>query len=399
MRVINVHVAVQICLRWAAVACLLIAQLGCTSLKAPVVAPADPALLHQVFIAPPYIPGHILEEPGDDFMTVTPAMRAFVKQTVPDKGSSEKKLNALFRAFTTTGTHPIQYDPQATFTAEEVYRQGRGNCLAFSAMFIALAREVGLTASFQEVDVPPAWDAINSDTLIQYRHVNVKVKVRGRNEGVIDLRIDRYSESFPQRKVADNVGLAHHYSNLSMQHLLNSDLNRAYVYARAAILADKSRAFIWNNMGIIQRRLGYLDLAEASYRQALTLDSQNWSAMNNLAYIEDVKGNPVRGAELRALAKRARMRNPYYNYAMAQNAYRNGEYEDAFSLVNTAVSRYRREHRFYYLRGLSRWKLGEPDAAIRDLKRAIAMGKRDSVSYDDLVLSYQLQLEKWENSG
>ena len=38
---------------------------------------------------------------------------------------------------------------------------GRGNCLSFSSMFVAMAREADLTAYFQEVYIPPNWRTVN----------------------------------------------------------------------------------------------------------------------------------------------------------------------------------------------------------------------------------------------
>jgi len=380
------------------IAGLILLLTGCSSISTDIAPPVAADLRH-VMQAPPYIPDHILNEPEVDLLGVTPEMRAFVQQLVPEDGSREHRLDTLFSAFGYNAIRPVIYDPRSTLIASEVFETGKANCLAFSAMFIALAREAGLEAYFQEVDVPPAWDAVNYQTLVQYRHVNVKVKVRDNRDGVVDLRMDRYSQSYPQRQISDNTGRAHYYSNMSMQYVLNGDLNRAYVAARRAIQADDSKSFIWNNMGIVQRRLGYPDLAEASYRQAIQLDPHDWSAINNLAYIYEFNGDLEKGTELRELANGYRMDNPYYNYAMAQSAYHNADYEKAVTLVNEALTRYRREHRFYYLRGLSLWQLGDSQAAIKDVKRAIKMGQQDIASHTDEVADYRQQLAEWQQTS
>ena len=48
------------------------------------------------------------------------------------------------------------YD-EITRTASETFRARRGNCLSFSNMFVAMARDVGLDVQFQEVEIPPDW--------------------------------------------------------------------------------------------------------------------------------------------------------------------------------------------------------------------------------------------------
>ena len=56
-----------------------------------------------------------------------------------------------------------------------------------------------------------------------------------------------------------------------------------------------------------------------------------------------------------AYRKRVRLHeslNPYYHYALAEGAYRDGDYANALSEIKSAISRKRDDHRFYFLEGL-----------------------------------------------
>lgn len=353
----------------------------------------DSALLDQVMTPPPQVTPAMLEAPGVDLLDLSPEMKAFVDAVVPAEGNREQRIDALFQTLRTNAAFAIDYDANATLTAAETFRQRRGNCLSFSAMFIAMAREAGVDARFQQVDVPPIWDSQEGNTLLQYQHVNVTAKLGRRLGGVIDFRVDLYRETYPKRTLTDEEALAHYYSNISVDYLLEDRIEEAYVAARRALLADSDQGFIWNTMGIIQRRFGELELAEASFRQALSLDQQDWLAVGNLANVYLLRGEQQEADRLRALSDAIKLRNPYYRYALAQRAYRRGAYDEARTQLDLALRGKRNESRFYYLRGMSLWKLGESDSAMDDLERAIKIA-----SEGDTVALYQRQLDEWQGS-
>lgn len=354
----------------------------------------DSLQLAKVLVPPPQVTPAMLAEPEVDFLALSPAMKEFVAAVVRTGASREQRIDALFETLRDNAAFSIDYEANATLTAAETFRQRRGNCLAFSAMFIAMAREVGVDARFQLVDVPPSWDSQQGDTLVQYQHVNVKTQLGPRFTGVIDLRVDLYRETYPKRLLSDAEALAHYYSNLSVDHLFSERLGEAYVAARRALLADSGQGFVWNTMGIIQRRLGDLDLAEASFRQALMLNARDWLALGNLASVYASRGDGEEAERLRALSDVIKLRNPYYRYALAQRAYRRGAYDEARDLLDRALSGKRDEPRFYYLRGMSLWKLGEPTSAMDDLRKAIKVAREE-----DSMALYQRQLDEWQGGA
>ncbi|MGI1679300.1 MAG: tetratricopeptide repeat protein [Cellvibrionaceae bacterium] len=372
---------------------------ACSAIETTHIAPPAKVDLEQILIPPEGVSEELLSEPEVDLLGLSPAMKKFVDTYVPKKGTREEKLEKLFDAISYNPDYKIQYDARATLTGADVFKTQRGNCLAFSAMFIALAREAGLVANFQQVDVPPSWDALSDEVLIQYRHVNAKIQLKYGRDGVIDFRIDRYSETYPRQILSDDMGLALYYSNISMQHVVEGDFARAYVASKRALEADSSTAFIWNNMGIVQRRLGNLSLAEASYRQALQLNPYDWSALNNLAFVFDKYNEKERADELRQLSDKYKLRDPYYRYALAQYSYRKGDYNEVIELLDVSVSKRRSEHRFYYLRGLAYWEQGDKQRAISDVKKAIKVSKNSSFTQSNVLViqaRYERTLDSWE---
>src|SRR6187399_815490 len=80
-----------------------------------------------------------------DPFEVTPEMTAFAREATRFAPSPLDKLEALQRALVDP-SFGFAYDKDATLTAAEVFALRRGNCLAFTALFVGLARSVGIDA-------------------------------------------------------------------------------------------------------------------------------------------------------------------------------------------------------------------------------------------------------------
>jgi hypothetical protein len=83
-------------------------------------------------------------------LAVTDDMRAFLDAHVHPRAADQVRLRELIEAIITTDVFSLEFNDR-TRTASEAFRLRTGNCLSFSNMFVAMAREVGLMF-FQEVD-------------------------------------------------------------------------------------------------------------------------------------------------------------------------------------------------------------------------------------------------------
>lgn len=92
-------------------------------------------------------------EPAD-ILALTPEMIAFLDRNVDRSRNQHAELKQLLHAVLQSGRFELVYD-DVTRTAEETFRDRRGNCLSFTNLFVALARNLGLDARFQEVEIPP----------------------------------------------------------------------------------------------------------------------------------------------------------------------------------------------------------------------------------------------------
>ena len=112
--------------------------------------------------APPELSQEFLQGVADDHgvaardltspIAVDDEMRAWLAKWVRPTDTSLEQLREVLLGFHSPRGLDLKYDPGYTGTAREVFTSHRYNCLSFSHLFIALARELGIDAYYLNVD-------------------------------------------------------------------------------------------------------------------------------------------------------------------------------------------------------------------------------------------------------
>ncbi|MEX2963997.1 transglutaminase domain-containing protein [Microbulbifer sp. TYP-18] len=290
----------------------------------------------------------------EDILNPSAEMRAFL-DSLPAETTAPARLENLLRAFA-ADNFSIFYDPDATISAAEAYSQQRGNCLAFSALIVAMARELGVEAHFNEVFVPPTW-YLDRDQMVLYQHINAAINP-GQNTRVIDFNFTAGNPNFRQRRLTDNQALAKFYSNLAADFLRDKAYGKAFYHQRKALDLAPEDADLWSNLGVIYRAAGHPERGMAAYQVALSLDADNLSTLTNLQRaLRD--SNRLQEADLIAQRlNRYRRKNPYYWYTLALQSYSDADYEVAAAYARDAMTIDRNDHRFHFLLGMARYQMG-----------------------------------------
>ncbi|WP_444923365.1 tetratricopeptide repeat protein [Microbulbifer sp. DLAB2-AF] len=326
-----------------------------------------------------------LEElPQEDLLGLDSDLRAYLQELAP-KASPQSRLAALIRAFEQRD-FTVEYDESSTLTAMETYRQARGNCLAFTLMMVAMARELGAEASFNQVEVPPVWSHDEAETFIVYRHVNM-VSESSRGRRVVDFNLAAYDPAYDQHILDDTTAFALYYSNRGVELMREGEREQAFLYLRKALELRPQRSDLWANLGAIYSHFGFFDEAQQSYQQALNLKSSNLVAISNLERLYRRNGESVIADEYAKRARYHRERNPYYLFYQARDAYEQGDFKRAERRLRKAVSRYEGDHRFHFLLGLARYQLGKMAASRESFEEAFSL-----VTSPSTVNAYQRKL-------
>lgn len=324
--------------------------------------------------ASPLASGAALPEVArEDLLTVTPEMSAFLGDYISPKQKQAFRLKRLLYAIMGEGAFELTYD-NVTRTAQETFREQRGNCLSFTNMFVAMARHVGLDASYQEVEIPAEW-SLSGQSFLLSQHVNVFVRLDHDETRIVDFDILDFNTAYGRRVITDERARAHYYNNIGVEHMLNGDTALALANFRAGVREDPTFAPAWTNLGILHRREGFPAYAEAAYLQALEADRFNLVAMSNLGSLYEQEGMEERAAEYRARAAAHRNKNPYFRFYTAGEAFVAGDYQTAIGHLKYAIRKRDDEPRFYSLLSLSYLMSGDQAAARRWMEKAEAVAR------------------------
>ncbi|MGI9293047.1 MAG: transglutaminase domain-containing protein, partial [Pseudomonadales bacterium] len=238
----------------AAFVCGAILLAGCstTSLKLNSVstpqAQLDDLLNGEVFL------GHKVaasELPDIDVLSFDKQMKAFLDRYVLQYKYKQDRVHRLLQALFSPGVHGMRYQAEETKTASEAFRTRSGNCLAFTNMFVAMARKAGLKAHYQNVLVAPEW-AKSDNSIMLRRHVNAVVDLNRFSRRTVDFNSSVGSSVVHQGDVIpDNEAFAQYFNNIAIEYLHANDYPQAFLYLRKALATDPESAFIWSNLGVL----------------------------------------------------------------------------------------------------------------------------------------------------
>ena len=315
----------------------------------------------------------------DDAFALDGEMQEFVRQVRDFGGDSTTKVNHLLQAMKQRGLFSLEYNEALTRTVSGTFHERRGNCLSFTMLFIALARESGLHARYQLVDVPPQWN-LDSDLVVIANHVNAVIDSRTDKDLVVDFNRTNFHGDFVTHRIDDAYAAALFYTNLGAEAMLRRDYPQSFTLLREAVHARADVAPPWVNLGVLYGRQGLYEYAEASYLRALQIAPQERSALANLAGIYEALGDTQRAAEYRERVRRYQDINPYYHYARAQKAYHDKQYEDTLAELRHAIRLRSDESVFYALQGQVLTALGREGDAAKSFARATENQRSESVT-------------------
>lgn len=303
-------------------------------------------------------------------LAMSPELRAFVYAAVEGTTDREDRILALTRAIVDEEGLGLKYVQDATYTASQTFRSGTGNCIGFSNLLIASARELGLNAQYELVLHWPDWDKVG-DLLVGSLHMRVVSRVAGK-QLVFDFYPEPIESSYASRPLSDDDARAHHLNNLAMAAMSRGEDAYAYALMRRAIEWSPATAFIWSNLGVLLSRHELYSMAEAALNEALLIEPDGLSALSNLQRLYMSQGRDEKARWLDERLERYRARNPYYHARLGQMAYEQGDFAAAVEHFKNAIRRKKKEHDFYVQLSRSYERLGRSELALKALNRAQA---------------------------
>ena len=134
-----------------------------------------------------------------------------------------------------------------------------------------------------------------SERRAQARHASVLVSTRQLSDVQARLRVGAIGKDATTRAYLDLVdrgqATAADLNALAIELAARGLVDDAIEYVRAALSADRDDADLWNNLGVLLRKLDKDDAAMAAFERAVSLDPNHALAHYNLGSVHDEVGH------------------------------------------------------------------------------------------------------------
>ena len=316
--------------------------------------------------------------------------KAFVESTIAPMNNKFDQMEALVKAIFDRSELNLLYQGDANTTANDTFDAQAANCLSMSIMTYALAIEAGFNVDFQEIMIPEYWTRRGGFSLLN-GHINLKmlapndptVFVFNKRSYQVDFDPQSSRRGLPKKTVSKKAVLSMFYNNKGADAVLRKDYVSAYAYFREALLIQPSFQAAWVNLGILYRLSQYFPQAENAYQHALFINSDNLTAMENLAYLYKLTGRNTQAEAILAKVEGQRNNNPYYHVDLGEQEMEQQHWDQALAHFRKALALDRSTHEVYF--GLARayFEIGELQQSERYLKQAKnkARNKHDEEKY------------------
>lgn len=299
---------------------------------------------------------------------LTDEMRRWVHTKVPSTRSAEDRIALLQDRLLNSGEMEVEYEWGYTGTAQEVFEKRRANCLAFTFLFVGMAREAGIPVYFLAVQ-----DSANyrksDDLVVISDHIAVGYGARV-DQTIIDFSVDASDEYRQIRAISDITAIAMYHSNRGAEALQAGFVTAAVEWLQLAVAIDPELANARANLGVALRRKGDVQGAEKAYKAAMEIDPRTYSAYHNLAALLRYQGREEEAKAYEATLEHSPSRNPYTYIALGDISLLGGRVEEAEKLYRRAINLNRKNAEGYAAMGQLAVTAGDLERARKMLRKA-----------------------------
>jgi tetratricopeptide (TPR) repeat protein len=335
-------------------------------------APAPDALFRDDLFAPPSE-----RISAEQVFAMSPAMRQYLErelQAAAIKGTRQALIEAVAQ-----GQLKLEYDSVSTRTAAEAFDARAGNCLSLVIMTAAFAKSLGLEVQYHAAAVGDLWSRSGNIYFLN-GHVNVTLGRRYTDSRIlydsaelmtIDFLPGSEIRGLRTRPIDEPTILAMFMNNRAAEALVRGRLDDAYWLAREGMRYSPAYWGSYNTLGVVYLRRGQPLLAERAFRRVLEHEADNTRAWANLALTLERQGRKEEAAAADRELARLERHAPFHFFHLGIAAMEAGDFRAAREAFSKEVSRAPEYHEFHFWLGLAELRLGNVEAARRELAAAL----------------------------
>lgn len=342
---------------------------GCAT--APVGPPPEP-LFHDARFAPPSE-----RISAAEVFALNDDMRRYVREKLDVRRATLGSRQALVEAVL-YGDLRLEYDSAHTRTAAEAFEARAGNCLSLVILTGALAKELGLSVTYNHAFIPELWSRTGNVYFLN-GHVNVTLGRRSFESRIgydaaelmtIDFLPPLELRGLRVEALEESTIVAMFMNNRAAEALVRGRLDDAYWWARAATHQDPAFMAAYNTLGVIYMRSGEPADAERVFRHVLAAEPRNTRAWANLALALARQGHDPEARSAERQLARLEGEAPFYFFHKGLAAMEAGDFRSARTLFTRELERDPDYHEFHFWLALAELRLGNVERARTELAAA-----------------------------
>jgi tetratricopeptide (TPR) repeat protein len=308
---------------------------------------------------------------------VNDEIRALAREATAGALTDSGRVRALVQTITGLAGFSLSYDWLSNKTAQEVYREGKGNCLAYSNLFVGMARSAGLDAGYADVSFTERVTR-EAEIVVHSQHITAVARL-ATGTTLVDFSANPGRTYIGFKPIDDLEAIANFYNNQGFLYgyfTENQDvdfdpLEKELEMYRLALEILPTFRRARNNLGVALRRRGRVDEAIQEYLLVIQQHPKYAEAYSNLGAAYLYEGHTQEALHAYRVAARYAGRDGYIHARLGALLLRLGRYQEAITQLKKGLSKQSdmADARFHL--GECYRQLGDDKKAIEEYRAAL----------------------------
>lgn len=323
----------------------------------------------------------------DEVFRLSPDLEYKIRAARLRDASIQSRVNFLLELIYSSDKRPFVYAGYHSTIASETWDKNRGDCLSLSILAYALGKRLELPIAIQEIPMPVQFDRHGNTEYLQ-AHVNTIIlnpQLSLSDSSFAGERgymlIDFDPGQFTQRRgnlLSEKQIMAHFYNNLAVESMLKNEMQRAYMYFKAAVAMMPSHTTTYTNLAVFYARQANKAKAIDVLEYASRFIDDNPVLLRNLhsLYRDSNRHEAATALEKRIVA--IQDTNPYYLIGKGLSALQLNEYKAAIAYLERAQKLTSGFEEVHQALAEAYWKIGATTQAKQQLELLASINANNS---------------------
>jgi tetratricopeptide (TPR) repeat protein len=302
---------------------------------------------------------------------LTPQIQKEVEKNVGYGAPAVERLRRIVRYLNDKGYINFHYEPDMSLTAKEAFEARRGDCMAYTNLFLGIARFLKVPVYF--VHVSEARNYYVRDGLFfisSHMAVGYGTGAAGFGSGPYTVVIDFTQEASDSRlmlyqSIDDATAVGLYYNNVAVDRMMAGDLVAAEDLWEFLLDKLPNLKEVYNNLGVLYLRQGEYEKAQVLLQKAIEKFPYYHPLYTNAIQAARGSRNPALAKELEKRGKKLLSRDPFYRFNRGVDHYNGREYDAAIEEFSRALRSQPRNPYLYAWLARTYLKAGQTERGIK----------------------------------